>query len=345
MRNLILGFLICCGLSPALAGSAPHYQLVHTFVLGGDGGWDALAYDPAGKRLFIARATRVMVVDVDKGTLLAEIPDTAGVHDIVLVPDLGKGYTSNGKENTVSVFDLKTLKTLVKIPVSGQSPDAIVYEPVTQRVFAFDGHSNDATVIDATSDKVLATVPFDGNPEFAVPDGAGRVYVNIEDKSEVIVIDARTAKVTKTWSLAPCDGPSGIGLDVQHKRVFSGCHNKLMAVSDAEQGKVIVTLPIGEGVDGAGFDPESGFAFSSNGADGTLTVIHEDSPDSFSVVENAATRKFARTMTLNPDNHDVYLVTADVNITPAPAGATGAAARPKRDVLPGTFALLVMHRQ
>lgn len=342
MRSLIMAFLICSGLSAAFAGSAPHYQMARTFVLGGDGGWDALAYDRAGKRLFIARATRVMMVDVDKGTLLAEIPDTAGVHDIALAPDLGKGYTSNGKEDTVSVFDLKTLKTLAKIPVTGRNPDAIVYEPVTRRVFAFDGHSNDATVIDAVSGTVMATVPFDGNPEFAVADGEGRVYVNIEDKSEVSVIDARTAKVTKTWSLAPCDGPSGIGLDVRHKRIFSGCHNRLMAVSDAERGKVIATLPIGAGVDGAGFDPDTGLAFSSNGIDGTLTVIHEDTPDSFSVVENAATRKFARTMTLNPDNHDVYLVTADVNITPAPAGA---AARPQRDVLPGTFALLVMQWQ
>ncbi|MGE5624643.1 MAG: YncE family protein [Bacillota bacterium] len=345
MRIALVACLFLCSSSIVSADPAPHYQLAHKFVLGGDGGWDALTYDPAGKRLFISRATRVMVMDVEKGALLGEIPDTAGVHDIALAPELGKGYTSNGKDNTVTVFDLKTLKSLTRINVSGQNPDAIVYEPATKRVFAFDGHSNDATVIDATNDKVTATIPFDGNPEFAVADGEGRVYVNIEDKSEVSLIDARSAKVIKTWSIAPCDGPSGIGLDANHHRVFSGCHNKLMAVSDAETGKVVATLPIGEGVDGAGFDPGTGYAFSSNGGDGTLTVIHEDAPDKYSVVENAATQKFARTMTLNPDNHDVYLLTAEVHVTPAPAGATGQAARPKRDVLPGTFAVLVMHRQ
>jgi len=341
MRILLSAALIALSLSPALAAdSSPHYKLAHKFVLGGDGGWDALIYDPAAKRLFLSRSTRVMVVDAEKGTLIAEIPDTAGVHDIALAPELNRGFTSDGKDNTVTVFDLKTLKPTAKIAVSGQNPDAIVYEPKTQRVFAFDGHSNDATVIDAATGKVVATVPFDGNPEFAVADGSGRVYVNIESKSEVSVIDARTAKVTKTWSLAPCQEPSGIGLDVKHHRVFSGCDNKLMAVSDADRGRVVATLPIGEGVDGAGFDPTGGYAFTSNGADGTLTVIHEDAPDKYSVTETVPTQKFARTMTVGPDG-TVYLVTADVHVTPAPAGST---ARPKRDVQPGTFTLLVMHR-
>lgn len=343
MRGFVFICALSCAALPALAGSAPGYTLAHKFVLGGDGGWDALAYDPAGKRLFIARSTRVMVVDVDKSALLAEIPDTSGVHDIALAPELGKGFTSNGKENTVTVFDLKTLKETARIKVTGESPDAILYDAPTKRVFAFNGHSNNATVIDAVTGTVLATIPLDGKPEFAVADGAGHVYVNLEDKSELSVIDAAKAAVTATWSLAPCQEPSGIGLDVKHHRLFSGCDNKLMAVSDADQGKVVASLPIGEGVDGAGFDPGGQLAFSSNGADGTLTVIHEDGPDKYSVVETVTTQKFARTMTVGPDG-SVYLVSADVHVTPAPAGATGAAARPKRDVQPGTFTVLVMRR-
>ncbi|HLW73843.1 MAG TPA: YncE family protein [Gammaproteobacteria bacterium] len=342
--SLVICFLISA-ISPVFAASAPHYQLTHTFKLGGDGGWDYLAYDPAGKRLFISRATRVMVVDPEKGAVLAEIPNTPGVHGIALAQDLGKGFTSNGQESTVTVFDLKTLKETARIKVTGQGPDAILYDPASQRVFTFNGHSDNSTVIDATNDKVVGTIPLDGRPEFAAADGAGHVYVNIEDKSELSAIDARKMSVTATWSLAPCQEPSGLAMDAKDRRLFSGCDNKLMAVSDADQGKVIATLPIGEGVDACGFDPETQLAFSSNGHDGTLTVIHEDAPDTFSVVENAATQKFARTMALNRDDHDVYLVTADVKVTPAPAGATGAAARPKRDVLPGSFTLLVMHRQ
>src|SRR5579863_371589 len=327
------------------AAPANQYKLDKSYLLGGDGGWDYLAFDTAGHRLFLSRATRVMVVDPDSSKLITESPGTTSVHGIAFAQDLGKGFTSNGQESTVTVFDLKTLKETARIKVTGQGPDAILYDPATKRVFTFNGHSGNSTVIDATDDKVVGTIPLDGRPEFAVADGAGHVYVNIEDKSELSAIDSRKMSVTATWSLAPCQEPSGLAMDAKDRRLFSGCDNKLMAVSDADQGKVIATLPIGEGVDACGFDPETQLAFSSNGHDGTLTVIHEDTPDTFSVVENAATRKFARTLALNRDNHDVYLVTADVNITPAPAGATGAAARPKRDVLPGSFTLLVMHRQ
>lgn len=317
-----------------------HYQLKHTFTLGGDGGWDDLSYDASGNRLFLSRATRVMVVNPDNGTVLAEIPGTPGVHGIALADDLDKGFTSNGRENTVTVFDLKTLKQTAKIKVSGENPDAIVYEPVSRRVFTFNGRSNNSTVIDAVANKVVATIPLPGRPEFAIADGKGMVFVNIEDKSEISRIDARKAVVLNTWSLAPCVFPSGLSMDRTNRRLFSGCANKLMAIVDADSGKLITALPIGEGVDGTGFDPGTGLAFSSNG-EGTLTVIHEDSKDRFSVLQDVRTRKFARTMALNPNNHDVYLVTAQVEVAPVAA----AGERPKRSVVPGTFSLLVMSKQ
>jgi DNA-binding beta-propeller fold protein YncE len=345
MRKPFLFAIVLLSMSAisAQTASTPQYQLKQKFVLGGDGGWDYLAYDAAGKRLFLSRATRVMVVDAGKGTLLAEIPNTPGVHGIALATDLGKGFISNGKENTVTVFDLKSLKETARVQVTGENPDAILYEPVSKRVFTFNGHSKNATVIDAATDKVLGSIALDGKPEFAVADGKGMVYVNIEDKSELTRIDAGKASVLNTWSLAPCTEPSGLAMDQQHRRLFSGCDNKLMAVTDADSGKVIATLPIGEGVDACGFDPGTGLAFSSNG-DGTLTVIHADGADKYSVVQDASTQKFARTMALDPGSHDVYLVTAQVDIIPPPAGAP-AGTRPQRNVQPGTFTVLVMSRQ
>lgn len=326
--------------APALAATPVHYKLDRAITLGGDGGWDYLTYDADGKRLLLSRATRVMVVDPASGKVLKEIPGTDGVHGIALAHDLGKGFTSNGHESTVTVFSLKTLEQTDKVKVTGENPDAIVYEPVTQRVFTMNGRSNDATVIDAASDKVVATIPLDGRPEFAVADGKGRVYVNIESKSELSEIDAATAKVLKTWPLAPCESPSGLAIDPVHRRLFSGCDNKLMAVSDADAGKVVASFPIGEGVDATGFDPGTDLVFSSNG-EGTLTVAHEDSPDRYTVVEDAPTQKFARTMTLDPATHTVYLVTADVKVEPSvPEGQ-----RPKRTVLPGSFRVLVMQLQ
>ena len=326
--------------APALAATPAHYKLDKVITLGGDGGWDYLTYDAPAKRLFLARATRVMVVDPASGKVMKVIPGTDGVHGIALAHDLGKGFTSNGRESTVTVFSLKTLEQIEKIKVTGENPDAIVYEPVTHRVFTMNGGSNSSTVIDAAGDKAVATIPLDGRPEFAVADGQGKVFVNIESKSELSEIDAATAKVVKTWSLAPCGSPSGLALDKQHRRLFSGCDNKLMAVSDADAGKVVASFPIGEGVDATRFDPDTGLAFSSNG-EGTLTVAHEDSPDKYTVLEDAPTQKYARTMALDPATHTVYLVTADVKIEPSvPEGQ-----RPKRTVLPGSFRVLVMGLQ
>lgn len=342
MRKWILAVLamafVCATL--ALAFAPVKYEVKQKYVLGGDGGWDYLTFDPAGKRLFISRGTHVMVVDPYKGSSIGDIPNTTGVHGIALAQDLGKGFTSNGRENTVTVFDLKTLKETAKIKIDGENPDAILYDPATHRVFTFNGRSKNSTVIDAAKDTVVATIPLDGKPEFGAADGKGKVFVNIEDKSELTAIDAKNAKVLNTWPLAPCEEPSGLAIDQKHHRLFSGCHNKMMAVTDADTGKVIATPAIGEGVDANAFDPEQELAFSSNG-DGTLTVVHEDSPDKFSVVDNATTEKFARTMALDTTNHDVYEVTAQIE--EAPPAKEGE--RPRRTMKPGTFTLLVVGKK
>ncbi len=325
----------------ALVFSPVKYEVKQKYVLGGEGGWDYLTFDPAGKRLFISRGTHVMVVDPAKGSVIGDIPNTTGVHGIALAQDLGKGFTSNGRENTVTVFDLKTLKETAKIKIEGENPDAILYDPASQRVFTFNGRSKNATVIDAAKGAVTATIPLDGKPEFAASDGKGMVFVNIEDKSEITEIDAKNAKVVKSWPLAPCEEPSGLAIDQKNRRLFAGCSNKMMAVVNADTGKVVTTIPIGPGVDANGFDPETQLAFSSNGGDGTLTVVHEDSPDKFAVAENAPTQKYARTMALNTTNHDVYLVTAEIE--EAPPAKEGE--RPRRSMKPGTFTLLVVGKK
>jgi YVTN family beta-propeller protein len=336
----VLAMVIVIGTS-ALVFAPANYEVKQKYVLGGEGGWDYLTYDPAGKRLFISRGTHVMVVDPAKGAVVGDIPDTAGVHGIALAQELGKGFTSNGRDNSVTVFDLKTLKTTTKIRIEAENPDAILYDPASQRIFTFNGRSKNATVIDAAKNTVVATIPLDGKPEFAVSDGKGMVFVNIEDKSELTEIDAKNAKVVQSWPLAPCEDPSGLAMDQKNRRLFSGCGNKMMAVTNADTGKVVTTVPIGPGVDANAFDPQSQLAFSSNGGDGTLTVVHEDSPDKFTVVENASTQRSARTMTLNASNHDVYTVAAEFE--EAPPAREGE--RPRRTMKPGTFTLLVLGKK
>ena len=338
-KRILFAVAIAATLSAAgLAFSPAKYEVKQKYVLGGDGGWDYLTFDPAGKRLFISRGTHVMVVDPAKGSVIGDIPDTTGVHGIALAQELGKGFTSNGRDNSVTVFDLKTLKTTNKIKIEAENPDAILYDSASQRVFTFNGRSKNATVIDAAKDTVVETIPLDGKPEFAAADGKGMVFVNIEDKGEITQIDAKNAKVVKSWPLTGCEEPSGLAIDQKNHRLFSGCGNKVMAVSDAENGKVITTAPIGEGVDANAFDAETQLAFSSNGRDGTLTVVHEDSPDKFTVVENAPTAKYARTMALDTTNHDVYLVTAEIEEQPPAKEGE----RPRRSMKPGTFTLLVV---
>lgn len=341
-RGLFVCLLLAfqCAAAGAKQKSPSGYHLIKEVRLGGEGGWDALTFEPKGNRLFISRGTHVMVVDADTGAVVGDIPDTQGVHDIALVEDLDKGYTSNGRASTVTVFDLKTLKTLKQIPV-GKNPDAIIYDPASKRVFAFNGASDDATAIDAKSDTVAGTIPLGGKPEFAVSDGKGRVYVNLEDKSSLVALDPRKLAVEARWPLAPGEEPSGLAIDRKHGRLFAACSNKLMVVVDVGSGKVVTTVPVGAGVDGAEFDPETDLAFSPNGGDATLTVVHEDSPEKFTVLETVATRRGARTMALDPKRHRVFLVTAEFG---PPPRATPERPRPRPSVVPGSFTLLILGR-
>src|ERR1700746_2358905 len=300
----------------ALAAAAPGYHVIKTYKLGGEGGWDYLTADSAARRLYISRATHVIVLDLDSGKTVGDIADTPGVHGIALAPELGRGFVSNGREGTVSIFDMKTLATSSKVKV-GDNPDAILYDPATKRVFTFNGRSQDSTAIDATNGTVLGTIKLDGKPEFAAADGKGEVFVNIEDKSELTVIDPNKLEVKKSWPLAPCTEPSGLSIDRKHRRLFVGCDNKMMAVVDADSGKILATPAIGEGVDATAYDEETGLAFASCG-EGVLTVVKQESPDKYSVAENAKTERGARTMALDTKTHDVYTVTAQFGPRPAP---------------------------
>jgi len=276
--------------------------------VGGPGGWDYVTFDSEGQRLFIARSDRVQVWSAKSRAVVAEIPGTSGVHGIALAHALHRGFTSNGRANTVTVFDLGDLHAVKTIP-TGTNPDEIIYEPRSRRVYAFNGRSGSATVIDATSLDVVATIPLGGKPEAAVSDDAGRVFVNIEDTAELAVIDPATNRVVSRWPLAPCADPTGLAIDAAHARLFTVCRNHQMLVVDAASGRHVATLPIGASPDGAKFDPALGLAFSANG-DGTLTIVHEDDAEHFSVVANLPTQERARTLALDPASHRVYLVTA-----------------------------------
>jgi YVTN family beta-propeller protein len=320
------------------AEAAKGYGVVQRVTLGGEGRWDYLTIDPDAHRLYISRSSHVMVVDTETLKPVGDVPGTEGIHGIALVPELSLGFTSNGTSQTSTIFDTKTLRTTATVKVTGEKPDAILYDPATKRVWTFNGKSGNATAIDAASQKVMATVSLGGAPEFAASDLAGHIYVNLEDKSEVVAINAKTFAVEHHWPLAPCEEPSGMAIDRAHRRLFSGCRNKMMAVMDADSGKVVASVPIGSGVDANAFDPEAGLAFSSNG-DGTLTVVHEDSPDRYTVVENVPTERGARTMALDTKNHRIYLVTAKVGPAPAP---TAAEPHPRPPIEPGSFLLLVV---
>jgi DNA-binding beta-propeller fold protein YncE len=313
------------------------YHLLKKIKLGGEGFWDYLAFDSPTRRLFISRGTKVVVLDVDSGKVLGEIPDTPGVHGVALAP--GDGFTSNGQAGTVSIFDPKTLQVIGHAQ-AGMNPDAIVYDPATKRVFTMNGRSGDITAIDAVTGSVVGTTPVGGKLEFAVADGAGHLYVNVETKSEVVQFDSKNLVVTAHWPLAPCVSPTGLAIDVKNHRLFAGCANKMMAVMDSDTGKVIATPPIGAGVDSNQFDPATGFAFASNGS-GTLTVVHEDSPDKFSVVEDVPTQTGARTMALDLKTHEIYLVTAEFTPPPTP---TADNPHPRGGMVPDSFVVLVFGR-
>src|SRR6202166_2349167 len=315
------------------------YHLIKKVKLGGEGGWDYLTVDPASRHLVISRGTHVMVVNADEGKVVGDIPNTQGVHGIALVQDMSKGFTSNGKTATSTVFDMKTLQPLGEAATE-KNPDAIIYDPASKRVFTFNGGSDSATAIDAATGKAVGTIALGGGPEFAASDGKGHVFVNLEDKSQLVKFDPVTLKIEKTWPLAPCESPSGLAIDAEHEILIVGCHNKMMAFVDGSSGTVIGTVPICQGVDANRFDPATGFAFASCG-DGSVTVAHEDSPDKFTVVDTIQTQRGARTMELDTSNHNLYLVSADFGPTPA---ATPEHPRPRPPMIPDTFTLLIYGR-
>jgi DNA-binding beta-propeller fold protein YncE len=313
----------------ATVAAGTDYKVVKTWKLGGDGGWDYLTADSDGHRLFIARATRVMVIDTESGKQIGEIPDTAGVHGVALDSEIGRGFTSNGREDTVSVFNLKSLAVEKKIKV-GSGPDAILYDPFSKRIFTFNGKGHDTTAVDASKSEVVGKIDLGGKPEFSATDEKGTVFVNIEDTSELVAFDPQRLKVNSRWKLTDCEEPTGLSIDRKNRRLFVGCGgNKKMVVVDAESGKLLASPAIGEGCDATAFDADRGLAFASAG-DGTITVIKEENGDKFSVVQTVTTQKAARTMTVDAKTHQLFTVTANVG------------PRPERKVEPDSFVVLVV---
>jgi len=331
MRKLFLLAVLLVTVSAIAAGTG--YHILKEIKVGGEGGWDYLTMDSAARRLYVSHTNKVNVIDPDTGKIVGEIPDTQGVHGIAIASALNRGFTSNGRGNNVTIFDLKTLKPIGTPVMTGENPDSIRFEPNSGRVFTFNGRSKDSTAIDAKTGNVVGTIPMGGKPEFSVADGKGKIYVNIEDTSEVVEIDAAKASVTKRYSLKPCDGPSGLAIDVKNRKLFSVCGNRLMIVSDPDSGKVLATPAIGQGSDGVAFDPSTGYAISSNG-DGTLTIVHEMG-GKWEVLENVATARGARTITLDEKTHNVYVPVAE----PAPAPAGGGRGR---GYVPDSFKVLVV---
>jgi DNA-binding beta-propeller fold protein YncE len=323
--------------TPLLAQSSSSYRITHSYTLGGDGGWDYIVPDPPNHRLFIGRQNRVMVVDEDNGTLIGEVTGIKGAHGTAVADAAGHGFATSGNDQSVVMFDLKTFKVLGRIPAA-EDADAIIYDSASNRVFTFNGDAHSSTVIDPGAGTLITNIPLGGKPEYGVSAGDGKVYANLTDTNEVVEIDAKTATVARRWPTAPCKQPVAMAVDTAHRRLFSGCRSGVMAVSDYQAGKVVATAPIGAGVDGVGFDAASGNGFAAN-ADGTLTVIHQDNPDQYHVIQNVQTAPAARNMGLDPINHRVFIVSAKFG--PAPAGAGG---RGRGAVLPGSFTLMVIER-
>ena len=328
--------LLTIGLLAAAAFSAEGYKILNKIKVGGTGGWDYLSVDPVTQRLFASHGGIVEVVDLKAGKPVGQITQLHGVHGIAVAGDVGKGFISNGQSNSVTIFDLKTLEKTGE-PATGQNPDAICYEPKTQRIFTMNGRSNDSTAINAKNNEIVGSFPIGEKPENCAVDGAGKLYVNIENSSEIVEIDAAKPGVTRRASLAPCESPSGLGIDVKNKKLFSVCSNKMMAVTDIATMKVIATPAIGPGTDGAGFDPGSGNAFSSNGGDGTMTVVKLVN-GKYEAVDTVTTERGARTMTVDPTNHRIYMLAAEYG--PPTEGKDGKKGRPT--VVPDSFHVLVI---
>jgi YVTN family beta-propeller protein len=341
--GLRLALSLCAGfvISAVAAPAAPQLEVLQHWKLGGAGGWDYLTLDAKG-RLFISRATRVDVVNIESGKIMGTIADTPGVHGIALADSLNRGFTSNGRANTVTAFELDTLKIIQEAKVSGRNPDAILYEPAGKHVFTFNGASKDATVLDAGGLAVIATIPMPDKPEFAVEDGRGQIFVNIEsDPGQMVVIDSQKLTVKSTWPLPGCNSPSGLAIDSARRRLFSVCDGKVMAVTDATNGKQVALVPIGEHPDAAAYDKKRGVVYSSNG-EGSLSVIHQDSANHYSLVETVPTQRGARTMALDAVSGTVYLVTADFG--PAPA-ATPEQPHPRPAPIADSFVVLVVGKR
>jgi DNA-binding beta-propeller fold protein YncE len=305
-KSLWALLLLACSVS-ALAAS-PNYSVIKKIPIPGKGGWDYLTVDEAARRLYVSHATEMEILNLDSGEKLGSIP-TVGMHGIALAPEFNHGFLSDGKANTVIMFDLKTMKVLAKID-SPKDPDGIIYDDGSKRVFAFNGDSNSATAIDAASGKVAGTVDLGGGPEFAAADGHGYVFDNLEDNSLVLKINSHDLKVEQRWPTAPCSSPSSMAMDRANHRIFVGCRSKVMAVLDADSGKVITTLPIGDHVDATVYDPEKKLIFNSNG-EGTITVIEQDDPNKYEVVETVKTAPRAKTMAFDPKTHRLFLSTAE----------------------------------
>jgi DNA-binding beta-propeller fold protein YncE len=327
VRTSAATLLVLLAAGPLGMAAPPGYTLLKTVPIPGDGGWDYLSVDEMARRVYVSHSDHVVVLDADSYEVTGKIADTRGVHGIALAPDLGRGFTSNGRADTVTIFDLKTLKNLGEVK-TGKNPDAIVYDPASKRVFAFNGRDKNATAIDAAEGKVAGTIELGGQPEFAVADGTGNVFVNLEDKSTLVKIDTQKLKVLETWLLAPGETPASLAIDTRSHRLFVGCRNKLLIVVNAENGKVVAQQPIGARVDASAFDPETKLIFCSNG-DGTVTVVHDDGEDKYSVVETIKTKVGSKTMALDPKTHRLFLPSADFK----------AGGRPT--VVPKTFAVLV----
>jgi YVTN family beta-propeller protein len=332
-RVVILATLVSL---PALARA--QYRVIDTFAVGGDGSWDYVVPDPPNHRLFIGRQTRVMVVDEHDGRLLGEVTGIHGAHGTAIAASSGHGFATSGNDSSIVMFDLRTFKVLGRVHAA-QEADAIIYDPASNRVFSLNGDAHSSTVVDPVTGKVITNVPLGGKPEYGVAAGDGMVYANITDNSEVVEIDARKLAVVRRWSTAPCKQPVPMAIDRAHHRLFSGCRSGLMAVSDIAAGKVVATLPIGAGTDGAAYDPASGDAFASC-ADGTLTIIHEDAPDRYHMVQTLRTAPGGRNMGLDPVTHHAFVVSAKMG--PAPADATPTNPRRRPPVIPGSFVVMVI---
>jgi DNA-binding beta-propeller fold protein YncE len=322
--------VLILGSSSLIAQS--NYKVGNKIHVEGEGGWDYLNVDEVNGRIFVSHATIAQAIDIKTGKLVGTIPDTKGIHGIAIANDLNKGFTSNGRDSSVTIFNLKTFEVIAKIYVTGRNPDAILYDPYSQKVFTFNGGGNNSTVIDAKENKVIGTIPLDGKPEFSATDGKGKVFVNIEDKSVINVINSVTLKVEQHWPIAPGEEPSGLALDNQTHRLFSVCGNKLMVVTDAETGKIITTLPIGDRCDGVTFDPEKKRAYASNG-EGSITVVQEETGNSFKVLETVTTQPGAKTIAIDKTTHHLYLTTAEYESAP-----TATNRRPP--VKPNSFVIL-----